>query len=244
MGTVENKKDQIMNIPESSRRIFIRKGLALGTLAAVTGLSLVTSCKSDSEEDISPAEDLMREHGVLNRILLIYDTCRLHLENNTKFPLESLNDAAQIIRSFIEEYHEKLEENFLFPRFETAQTLTDLVTVLRAQHKAGRTITDQIIYFSNMKIMQDEDAARLKNLMTGFNRMYRPHEAREDTVLFPAIRKIISRNEYFSLGEDFEKKEHELFGEDGFENMVEKVANIEKSLDIYELSEFTPDITS
>ena len=70
--------------------------------------------------------------------------------------------------------------------------------------------------------------------------MYRPHESREDTVLFPAIRKIVSKNEYFALGEDFEHKEHELFGQDGFDTMVEKVATIEKQLGIYDLSQFTP----
>jgi hypothetical protein len=70
--------------------------------------------------------------------------------------------------------------------------------------------------------------------------MYRPHEAREDTILFPTLRKIISKNEYYSLGEDFEDREHKLFGEDGFETMVEKVASIEKQLGIYELWQFTP----
>jgi hypothetical protein len=35
------------------------------------------------EKDVSPPEDLMQEHGLLNRILLIYDTCRMQL---TKFP--------------------------------------------------------------------------------------------------------------------------------------------------------------
>ena len=57
---------------------------------------------------------------------------------------------------------------------------------------------------------------------------------------FLAIRKIVSAHEYAALGEDFEKKEHRLFGEDGFEKMVEKVAAIEKRLGIYELSKFTP----
>ena len=42
--------------------------------------------------------------------------------------------------------------------------------------------------------------------------MYRPHESREDTVLFPAFRKIVSRNEYDSLGEEFEKNEQEAAG--------------------------------
>lgn len=70
--------------------------------------------------------------------------------------------------------------------------------------------------------------------------MYEPHETREDTVLFPAFKEIVSKNEYDSLGEDFEKKEHQLFGEGGFEKKVEEVAGIEKSLGIYDLAQFTP----
>lgn len=69
-----------------------------------------------------------------------------------------------------------------------------------------------------------------------------PHEAREDTVLFPAFRKIVSKNEYDSLGEEFEKNEHQLFGESGFKTRGEKVTAIEKQLDIYELAQYTPKI--
>ena len=240
METILIKKDSNVRVPESTRRDFLRKGISLGALTTIGGLSLIVGCKNETSEHISPAEDLMREHGVLNRILLIYDNCKMHLVNGDQFSLNPLNDAAQIIRSFIEEYHEKLEEDYLFPRFEKAKTLTDLVSVLRAQHKVGRTLTDQIIEFSKMLSLQKEDSGKLIKLLNDFNTMYRPHEAREDTILFPALRKIISKNEYFALGEDFEDKEHELFGEDGFETMVDKVANIEKQLGIYDLSGFTP----
>lgn len=76
--------------------------------------------------------------------------------------------------------------------------------------------------------------------MRQFIRMYEPHEAREDAVLFPALRKIVSPHEYDAMGENFEKKEHRLFGEDGFDLMVDRVAQIEQSLGIYELGQFTP----
>ena len=59
-------------------------------------------------------------------------------------------------------------------------------------------------------------------------------------VLFPAFHGIVSAHEFDSLGEDFEKKEDELFGDDGFEKMVDKVAGIEKQLGIYDLAQFTP----
>jgi hypothetical protein len=50
----------------------------------------------------------------------------------------------------------------------------------------------------------------------------------------------VSRNEYDSMGEDFEEQEHKLFGADGFEGVVDKVAAIEKKLGIYDISAFTP----
>jgi hemerythrin-like domain-containing protein len=70
--------------------------------------------------------------------------------------------------------------------------------------------------------------------------MYRPHEAREDTILFPSFRKIVSKHEYDSLGEEFEKNEEKIFGKDGFETILNKVEEIENSLGIYELARFTP----
>ena len=139
-----------------------------------------------------------------------------------------------------EDYHEKLEEEFLFPRFHRSNTLVDLVDVLRAQHEAARRLTDLTLHAANEAMASPDDRKRLAQWLRTFVRMYGPHEAREDTVLFPALRRIVTPNEYDSLGEEFEKKEHELFGEKGFEKMVDRVAGIEKKLGIYDLAKFTP----
>jgi len=84
------------------------------------------------------------------------------------------------------------------------------------------------------------DSEKLADTLRSFLRMYRPHEAREDTVLFPAFRTIVSAHEYDALGDDFEKKEDELFGDEGFFKVVDQVAQLEKKLGIYELAQFTP----
>jgi hemerythrin-like domain-containing protein len=225
----------------SKRREFLKKGLIISSLAGISGTALFTGCKEVAGEEVTPAEDLMREHGLLNRILLIYDFNRNKIVNGEEYSPENLKSSAQIIRSFIEDYHEKLEENFLFPRFEKANVLVDLITVLRSQHAAGRKLTDRIIQITSAgTVVNDSDGHELAELLETFNYMYRPHEAREDTVLFPEIRKVVTGKDYSDLGESFEEKEHELFGEQGFEGMVAKVAEIEKALGIYDLSEFTP----
>ncbi|PYL38192.1 MAG: hemerythrin [Verrucomicrobia bacterium] len=225
----------------SSRRAFLRSGIIVGT-SAVTGLSFaVTAEPEKKEEEVAPPEDLMREHGVLKRVLLVYGEVLRRMDAKQDFPPEALADAAGIIRSFIEDYHEKLEEDFLFPRFEKAHQLVDLVRVLRDQHQAGRRVTDVTMRLANWGSLKNaSERVRLADSMRQFIRMYNPHGAREDTVLFPAFHKIVTPHEFDALGEDFEKKENELFGEDGFEKMVDKVAGIEKRLGIYDLSQFTP----
>lgn len=230
-----------------SRRQFIRAGgLVSATGIALTGIAglsaALTGCGGHpDEDDISPPEDLMREHGILNRVLLVYDHFITQIAAGQAVNPQLVGDSAGIIHTFIEEYHEKQEEDFLFPRFEKAHKLADLVQVLRVQHKQGRSVTDQVLLLAKQpQITTDGDKQKLKDLLSSFIRMYRPHEAREDTVLFPALRGIVSKHEFDSLGEDFEKREHQLFGEGGFEQFVDKVAGIEKQLGIYELAQFTP----
>jgi hemerythrin-like domain-containing protein len=173
--------------------------------------------------------------------MMIYDNCMSKMARNEEFRVDVIKNSASIIRSFIEDYHEMLEEKFIFPRFVNANIRVDLVQTLYIQHHAGRVLTDQILNLAVAGTLKSpEDTSKLNTLLDTFNRMYRPHEAREDSVLFPEIRKIVSQNEYASMGEDFEKQEHKLFGSEGFEGIVDKVATIEKQLGIYDISAFTP----
>jgi hemerythrin-like domain-containing protein len=231
---------------KQTRRSFARAGLIAGASLLTSSTLLGATEEKNSalvgEEGVTPPEDLMQEHGVLKRIILVYGEALRRLEAaKTDLPPEPIAESAKIIRTFIEDYHEKLEEDFLFPRFKKANKLTDLVDVLLQQHQAGRRLTDVTMRFAtNSALKNTDDRRQLTESIRQFIRMYNPHEAREDTVLFPAFRGIVSANEFAALGEDFEKKEHDLFGDDGFEKVVDQVAEIEKKLGIYELGQFTP----
>ncbi len=225
-----------------------RRGLVTTLFGAGTALALApappagraaTPVRPIGDEDVGPAEDLMREHGVLNRILLVYDEAIRRLEARQPLPAEAVRASADIIRRFLEGYHEKLEEEHLFPRFESAGRLVDLVAVLRRQHEAGRRLTAAILEGAAPSATDAARAAVLTPLR-GFVRMYRPHEAREDTVLFPAFRELVSKDEYEKLGDAFESRETQVLGERGFERIVGEVAGIERSLGIADLASFTP----
>jgi hemerythrin-like domain-containing protein len=222
---------------DDHRRNFLigASAIASSTLLTPIGSLALQQKKKQEEEDVSTNEDLMREHGVLNRILLVYDEANRRIQSKEKFDPGMISKSAGLIKKFIEDYHEKLEENYLFPRFEKAGKLVELVKTLRAQHQAGRTVTDRIL-----ASVQSNDMATVSSSLTAFVRMYRPHEAREDTVLFPALHDIVSKHEYDALGEEFDKIEKKTFGGDGFEWARDQVTVIEKELGIYDLAQFTP----
>lgn len=196
---------------------------------------------NEPENEVDALEDLMREHGILNRILLIYEEGMRRLDDKVEAPPEVFHKPAMLVRKFVEDYHEKLEENFIFPEFEKRRTSVDLVRILREQHQAGRKVTDVILRTSASDVFRKEEARKeLVSACRAFIRMYRPHEAREDTVLFPALHKLIPAKQMQDLGEQFESEEDRLFGDEGFQKTVEQVATIEKQLGINDLSLFTP----
>jgi hemerythrin-like domain-containing protein len=237
-----------MQMSEDSRRRFLRLVAGTGVVLSAGGWAGRTEgaiaradVEEDEEDEISPAEDLMREHGVLDRVLLIYEEGERRLQAERDLDPAVLSDAAGIVRRFIEDYHERLEEQHLFPRFEKAGTLADLVAVLREQHAAGRRVTQRIQQLASAAALKAPDERReLGGVLRQFVRMYRPHAAREDTVLFPALRRVVSPHELGALGEQFEDEEHRLFGGDGFEKVVSKVAGLEERLGIADLAQFTP----
>ena len=229
--------DHLQRLQHPTRRAVLE---TLVGAAAITAIPVaVLAQEKKGEEDVSTNEDLMREHGILKRVLLSYDEIIRRIHARQDFSPQSVIDGATIIRKFVEDYHEKLEEDHLFPRFRKAGKLTDLVNTLLAQHQAGRRVTDRVLATAR-SLKTDDDRNRLAADLAAFNRMYAPHEAREDTVLFPAIHKIVSPHEYDAMGEQFEKIERQTFGGDGFDIYLDKVAALEKQLGIYDLSQFTP----
>src|SRR5947207_9991582 len=122
---------------DNLRRSVLRLASAAAGISLVTPVALLAQKEQAKEqEEVTPTEDLMREHGLLKRILLIYDEVRNRIASQKDFPPEAVTNSAKIIRSFIEQYHEKLEEDYLFPRFRKHNLLVELVDVLQQQHEA------------------------------------------------------------------------------------------------------------
>jgi len=235
--------------PEETRRAFLVVAGAGAVLAAcrrqtnaepesrrksanvAAELSKSADKAADKAAEVSATEDLMREHGVIRRTLVVYRVTaqRLRAKPNSAV-LDPLHQAATLMRNFGEDYHERqLEEAHLFPALKkVGGPAAAEVDTLLAQHQRGREITDYILAVSQKALGRNAEA--LARTLDAFSLMYEEHAAREDTIVFPAWKQALSPSQLDEMGERFEDIEHKTFGKDGFDDAVEQIRAIELSL--------------
>jgi hemerythrin-like domain-containing protein len=196
---------------------------------------------SGEENEVTATEDLMREHGVIRRALVVYREAAMRLRTKSaEVPADALQKTAKLLRSFAEDYHEKkLEEMHIFPALKrSGGVASTYVDVLVAQHNRGREINDYVIGRVGATITP-ANAEPIARVLEAFARMYDEHAAIEDTVIFPAWKKTMSAKQLEDMGELFEDIEHKTFGKDGFDDAVDRITAIERAFR-FELSQFTP----
>ena len=90
-------------------------------LAGAAGLGLAFAARpalaKEKEKKVGAVEDLMREHGVIRRALLVmWESAPSLRAGAANVDPGALNRAAKLFRSFGEDYHERmLEEAYIFP---------------------------------------------------------------------------------------------------------------------------------
>jgi hemerythrin-like domain-containing protein len=225
----------------STRRQFIRSSTIVGAgllLAGCRGGAGTNSQTKASDEspakpdenqmggEVTATEDLMREHGVLRRALLVYSATAIKLRATaSSVGPEALQKTAKLFKAFGEEYHEKkLEEAYIFPAVKKAggeaANYADVLVVQRAKLGPGNT-------------------EPLAKALEAFVLMYRNHAAREDTIIFPAWKQTMTAKQLDEIGDKFEDIEKEQFGKDGFKDAVKQISAIEGSLGLADIAQFT-----
>ena len=218
---------------------------AFSVLSQVLGGSFAQPgfAKEEKEPEVTATEDLMREHGVIRRALLVYfETITKLRQNPGSVDPAALRQTAQLFRTFGEDYHERmLEEQHIFPLVrKQGGELARYADILISQHARGREITDYILAVTGGAKIGASHAEPLAKVFEGFVRMYENHAAREDTIIFPAWKKNFSDKQLDEISDEFEDIEHKMFGKDGFEDAEKKISGIEGTFGFSDLSQFTP----
>ncbi len=83
-----------------------RRAVLLASSIAAGGVWL--GCHKEEEAEVTATEDLMREHGVIRRALIVYREAAARLRTEAgAVPADALQRTAKLLRSFAEDYHEK-----------------------------------------------------------------------------------------------------------------------------------------
>lgn len=237
-----------------TRRDFLRASAVVGTglvLSSCAGSKTnttgkeITSPTPDENKmggEVTATEDLMREHGILRRALLVYSATAIKLRGTpSAIAPDALQKTATLFKAFGEEYHEKkLEEAYIFPAVKKAGgEAANYSDILIVQHNRGREITDYIINVTQGAKLGVNNAEPLAKALEAFVLMYRNHAAREDTIIFPAWKQTMTGKQLDEMNDKFEDIEHQQFGEGGFEDAVKQISAIENSLGLADIAQFT-----
>jgi hypothetical protein len=104
--------------PVGRRAVLLGGGLAVGAAGASAVWAVAGPAAAEpAPPGIAPDDDLMREHGVLKRVLLCYREITGRVQAGDQLTAQHMHDdAALIIHDYIEGFHEGLEEGYVFPR--------------------------------------------------------------------------------------------------------------------------------
>jgi len=233
---------------DPNRRNLLRHSIAWSAAGAIAipmiGRAFAEETKpSDPKEpEVTATEDLMREHGVIRRALLVYYEVIPRLRQKPgSVNAAALQQAATLFRNFGEDYHERmLEEAHIFPTVRKhGPEFLKYVDILTEQHNRGRQITDYVLAVTKNGKISSLHANPLADVFESFVLMYENHAAREDTIVFPAWKKNFSDKHLDEISDQFEDIEHKMFGKDGFEEAEKTISSIEAALGLDNLSKFT-----
>ena len=232
----------MIEFDNARRRLVVAAGAGLVLAGASHQIVRAAEKHDDDEKEVGAVEDLMREHGVIRRAILVYrDMAGKLRAKPASLDPELLHRTATMFRAFGEDYHEKkLEETHIFPTIKKAGgPAAAYVDVLIAQHQRGRELTDYILAVVAKGAIATGDAETLARVLDSVELMYEHHAAREDTIVYSAWKDALSAHQLDEMGEMFEEIEHQQFGKDGFEDAVAQIAQIEGALGMADIAQFT-----
>src|ERR1700756_6023442 len=114
------REREMVEIDAAGRRLMIAAGIGGAGLLLVPASAepaLAAEKSPGKEKEVGAVEDLMREHGVLRRALLVYIESVPQLRANpAALDAGAIAQTAKLFRNFGEDYHERmLEEAHIFP---------------------------------------------------------------------------------------------------------------------------------
>lgn len=196
------------------------------------------SCLKYMSYVVPVTEKMLLKNAVIMRILMIFERIirilnyKSNGELEIKDTLDKLNNVCKLIKDNLYEMFNLVDKK-IYKIFENTKYYS-LIRVLRHQHNIGRDLIKLIEENIN------QNFTTLNVYISDYIYMYRAIISREDTIITGLVRKILTSEEFVNLSYEFRMDVYKLYGPSWRKNILEKIIDIERSLGIDSLSQFTP----
>lgn len=168
---------------------------------------------------MTPTENLMREHSVINDLLTIMSTIAERIKSKSVFFTNDVEEIIDFLKNFIEKSHHEKEE-FLFPILvnNPISIEKEAINLMFYEHVLTRNYLKDIINcILNCKIGYTFSGDMLAESMSNYVILEKNHIQKEINIFFPIADEYILEEEQKKISERFVEIEN-LIEEHDFYN--------------------------
>jgi hemerythrin-like domain-containing protein len=162
---------------------------------------------------MQPTDELMNEHRVIERMLVVVSNACDRLENGQEVEQELFVGAADFFKNFADRCHHGKEEKLLFVKMQERGVSGEVgpIAVMLREHQDGRGHVRKIAELSATKMNQ-----KTKDGLVRVGRAYvdllSKHIQKEDNILYPMANQILTKEDQEELAKGFEEVEENVMG--------------------------------
>lgn len=157
---------------------------------------------------------LEREHRTIEKILRVIGVLADELAEDRNIDSDVLSDICQFLRIYGHQCHHGKEESYLFPMLESHGVPEGgcPLGALRHEHERSRTLTQELAKAS-VEYAANPNAGRsaLSEVFSKLMQFYPAHIWKEEYLLFPLARKVLSAEDDERLLKEFTSVESDIY---------------------------------
>ena len=159
-------------------------------------------------------DSLEQEHRTIEKILRVTGVLVDELAENRDIDDDILRDLCQFLRVYGHQCHHGKEASYLFPMLESHGVPEEgcPLGALRHEHERSRVLTQELVQASADYAANGHDgSSALSEVLRNIAQFYPAHIWKEEYLLFPMARKVLSEEDDQRLLKEFKSVESDIY---------------------------------
>ena len=159
-------------------------------------------------------DTLEHEHRTIEKIVRVMGVLVDELAENRDIDDDVLRDLCQFLQVYGHQCHHGKEESYLFPMLESHGVPEEgcPLGALRHEHERSRALTQELVQASaEYAANRHHSSSTLSEVLRNLAQFYPAHIWKEEYLLFPLARKVLSEEDDQRLLKEFRSVESDIY---------------------------------